>query len=178
MYISSINVNLFPYSKPRASTDQRTNRLFYEQNITNLVKQLTDTKSFLINVPALNEDDYSCTITDDLEFNLYGYYFKVNAGTVIYNSQGQPMLTKTKLYAEIEIDTSSGIEQLAGQDNNLFFEGLNIVTTPTEGENYKSILLYTKTSETPPKWDPNDDGYTKFIWDRSFKISGIDGKYE
>ena len=96
--IDSSSIHVFPLAKNR--TEDRAARMFYEDIIAILVRQLIDTKGFIItpsrgnlqlditNDAEYTEDStkvkYVFKLKDVFAFNLNGYYFELNAGSVIY----------------------------------------------------------------------------------------------
>lgn len=188
-YILSNKINLFPFSKPRANSAQRDNRLFYEQNVTNLIKQLVDIDSFAINLPEITQGQNNDLITStaenqgELEFNIKGYYFVIEQGTTIFDGNSyNPAIdinTAKNLYAKINVSHIT-VDQLTGQDESSDpsskFTGLDMVTAIPENPDPDDyyLLLYINDDG----WKPNPDGYVRFEFDKSIKITGIDGKYQ
>lgn len=156
-YINKDAISVFPLAKNRPS--DRSARLFYENNVANIIRQLVDTEGFII-LPEVETDltqdlfvlnnDSSKTVLDGAEdslkitfsisaplvFNLYGYYFNIwneSTGTVdIFNQQ---KLTQDEVDNGFEvwayIDIDSVAKEILGQDVNNFYEGLVFCTGTT-----------------------------------------------
>lgn len=152
-YISSSNISIFPLSKNRPN--DRSSRLFYENNIANLLRQTVDVEGFIISSPdefvldatvAADGARNKITITtlNHIIFNLYGYYFDIGnpsqatiLHTITYNNDSDIFTScsgddrrlwqgKTlELWAKIVIDDVH--QEIAFADNNTRYEGLQIV---------------------------------------------------
>lgn len=173
MYINSNNIDIFPLSKPRVN---KSSRLFYEENVTNLIRQIVDIDSFIIEGPEKLSD--SGKLDKDLIFNLFGYYFKIISGTDLSDISSQ---NGNYIIGEIELDKSNPDIpfELKGQDDTTSntFTGINITNVeslPTIDDVNKHFLVLFKKSGN--EWLINDDSYKKFN-SQSFNISGIDGKH-
>lgn len=172
MKINSDRIKLFPISKPRSNDP--TSRLFYEDNIANMLRQIVGENGFVINAPKqlTLRNGYYVNAQEDLEFNIYGYYVNIKADTNLIESNG----IKDYIYAQIIIDNSS-IPEIKGQDNAGIYEGLEIISSDTIKTNIKDnskktltiyLLLYKKNNGSFII-----EGNTGFIENR---ITGIDGK--
>ena len=161
--IRSEHISIFPLAKPRTNN---TSRLFYEQNVTNLLRQLMDTDGFIIQ---------SCTISnnvcdDDLIFNIYGYYFKIKSGTDLGD-----LSTGNYIIAQIKLTETEPVE-IDGQDNDNFYTGLDILCTnelESTDINIKRLVLFEKINN---EWQVPSSSFTKFNL-QSMLITGIDGKH-
>lgn len=104
-YLNSEDVSIFPYAVPRANS---TDNVFYEQNTTNIIRQITNTffgtDSFVIS-STLN--------AEEIEFCIHGYYFRVNTTALEDNWTSDTTLTA---YIEVEKATTSTPEYIKGQD--------------------------------------------------------------
>lgn len=117
-YLKSNQVHVFPFGSTRKVNP--TARVMNEQNISQLVRNLTDLYNYVIDY------DQSNMI---MRFCIYGYYFKVDLKTVY--EEGKP------LYAYIVISSIDGYEYLVGGDQdginvdpgNATFTGINFVTS-------------------------------------------------
>lgn len=156
-YINKDAISVFPLAKNRPS--DRSARLFYENNVANIIRQLVDTEGFII-LPEAGTDatqdlfvlnnDSSKTILDGSEeslkitfsinaplvFNLYGYYFNIwneSSGSVdIFNQQKlsqDEVDNGFEVWAYIDIDSVA--KEILGQDVNNFYEGLVFCTGTT-----------------------------------------------
>ena len=162
--IRSENIQIFPLAKPRK--ENISSRLFYEQNVTNLLRQLMDTDGFIIQ---------SCTISnnicdDDLIFNIHGYYFKIEKGTDLGD-----LSTGNYIIAEIHLSETEPVE-IDGQDEDDYYTGLDIICVTNlsnDDLNSKRLILFEKVND---EWTSYNSSYNKFN-PQSLVISGIDGKH-
>lgn len=106
-YLKPQDVTVFPFGKNRAS-DSRS-RVLNEQNITNLVRMLTDNHSYVL---SWDSD------SNEIEFVLYGYYFKANLSEVIKDN------VNNDIYAYIILNDTDDYSYLVGGD---------IITTTPSG---------------------------------------------
>lgn len=156
-YINKDAISIFPLAKNRPS--DRSARLFYENNVANIIRQLVDTEGFII-LPEAGTDatqdlfvlnnDSSKTVLDGAEdllkitfsinaplvFNLYGYYFNIwNESTGSVDIFNQQKLSQDEVNNGFEvwayIDIDSVAKEILGQDVNNFYEGLVFCTRAT-----------------------------------------------
>ena len=161
--IKSTDISIFPLAKPRQNN---TSRLFYEQNVTNLLRQLMDTDGFIIQPCEL--DGNKCK--GELIFNLYGYYFKINNGATLVDD-----LNGTYIIARITLTETEPVE-IDGQDDNDLYTGLDIICTDTisnDNTNSKTLVIFEKINDS---WQPYNSSFNKFN-PQSLIITGIDGKH-
>lgn len=114
--IASTQVKVFPVSTNRDSNS--ASRLFYEHNIANILRQVSDAKNgFIISGPSTFINDQS--LTDNLELCIYGYYVKILAGTkiVIENASTNINIVAGLKLTAITVDDNDIIYQLNGQDD-------------------------------------------------------------
>ena len=111
MYIKSNKLHVFPFGSTRKV--EPTARIMNEQNISRLVRNLTDVEGFVI--------DYDKS-TNIMEFMLHGYYFKVNLSDCLDDLSGKD------IYAYIAVDVQNNYEYLLGGDT----DGINTETSFTE----------------------------------------------
>jgi hypothetical protein len=160
--IRSENVEVFPIAKPRTSmVTVPGTRIFTENNISNLIRQLlpTNQSGFVISAEKITDDTFN------ISFNIYGYYFKIFGLNV--------QSFADDIYAYIIIDNGEiyGSDKL---DNEVYYyEGLNICGKsglPKDTNNIvKSIKILSKVNG---EWKcPNNFGTTF-----QSHIGGIDGK--
>lgn len=163
-YLQSKDVVVFPIAKERTSGIEET-RLLTEYNVSNLIRQLysSNQNGFII---SSIKDGNNYTI----EFNLYGYYFKININP--HDIFGNPSSGK-EIYASIKIDESDEIE---GQDEELEIEGIKqnkytglLINNAKPDNKYKYIKLF----------NVKDNNYelNNLISFPQMLIGGIDGKH-
>lgn len=163
-YIESQKIEVFPFAKYRK--DHLNNRLFYENNLTRLIRQLVDTEGFIISGGI---DKTGKTTSQGLEINIHGYYFQINEGTELVDS----ISIGSSLYACIQLDDNM---ELDGQDNDKNqFTGLYFTTEAPSSST--SNLFYIKIAEkVQDNWQLVTTLNQKFYSD-SLNIAGIDGKH-
>lgn len=179
MYLLSNNVTVFPVAKNRKDV-ANGGRLFTEEYVSNLIRQLIDSNGFIIE----NSYDSGSAIDDvvNLKFNLHGYYFDVRftIQELIDEYNQTNTLTGTKyVYAIINIDSAT--KELNGQDEYLrvgvkSYTGLEIKildTNPSSGEYLKLFDIIKNGSNITVS--PSKESYQKFN-PTSLLITEIDGK--
>lgn len=151
-YFNSANVDVFP-CVGRTIDSKRSARLVSEQMLTSLVNKL------------LNNDSFVIGITDtEIEFNLFGYYFKLTDETGIKDSlvaASEGDITGV-VYASINIVNTNGFAQINGQDDkNTKYTGLEIGNAPISSatENWKNLLLLKKIGD---KWEVPQDSEIRY----------------
>ena len=165
-YLNSENVIVFPIAKERIGLVQET-RLMTEYNVSNLIRQLFGNKSngFIISCNKDNADVWT------IEFNLYGYYFKVNSISTTLFKESELTPDSDGLYAAITIDED--VDEIYGQDNKGVYEGLEFSTKIPDSipanKHYLKLLNFDGTSFTSIS---NNWGFA------AHAIGGIDGKYD
>ena len=203
MFLESQKIKAFPLGRPRdkASSDI-TSRIFYEQTVSNIIRQLITVKGFLITAP---ESIYNGVLSSgtNLEFNLGGYYFNVASGTsILPKDNAGCIIDETKdnkqlkgvpiyLYAAIKLSSSEPYE-IIGQDVKLdgsdFYEyqGLNIIASEDGPDKFNAGFDYyipIYTGATNSNGDLIDSRLT--VYHSSFykfslndiRIDGIDGRH-
>lgn len=168
--IASEKISVFPAvrragSKPLA-------RLMSEQALVGIVNKLINLEGFVI----------SSSLSDDvpLEFNLYGYYFKI-VNPVTSLGLGTTY-TSGSVYAHIELVTSTAgdnlqYEELFGQDDNGNYTGLVIDSspdyTPVNGGVVRTLRI-AEFSSSASGWQIPSESKIRFSKD-SLDLSVIDG---
>lgn len=168
-YVDSSKIKVFPFSRYR-STEDTSSRLFYEQNVSNIIRQLINTDGFVISGGVTGSNACSVSNSGPLCLNVYGYYFEIDANTVLIPAAAQSYSTGTSIYASITL-TNTSPKELVGQDDSSGFTALNFTTTEPESGYY--IKVATKTSSS---WKLADRAKVKFTAD-SFSFDVIDGKH-
>lgn len=160
-HLATENVIVFPIAKERASSVQET-RLMTEYNVSNIIRQLmgNEIKGFII----------SCSTKDsgwEIEFNLYGYYFRINVeNTWINDTFGTDI--SNGIFASIILDTL--VDEIDGQDADGLYKGLHI--TNVEPKDVPVIKLLTCDNQGKLICATNKFGLI------NMSIGGIDGKYK
>ena len=177
-YIASDKIGVFPLSKNRTATTPLNSRLFYESNVSNIINQLIDYNGFVIssNTNITHTDDTSSTLptrtltfNSFFEFNLYGYYIKIfeDATLVLdYITVTAP----TDIYAKVTL--SGDPQEIANQDVNSTYQGVEFLASEPDGGIYIHILTYTDDDG----WKIPEDSKIKFKLP-SLGITAIDGKH-
>lgn len=199
MYLSSSSVKAFPLGRSRTvSSGDITSRIFYEQTVSNIVRQIIDTEGFIITpFPTINT---SGVISGNLELNLGGYYFIINAATNCFplNDSGSlidgnnnPFSSQQQIYIYFCIDlTDEEPYEIIGQDVNNEYQGLIIEASNFPPDRFTEhtyrLCIFTGwcdsngiptngISGTNP-WGIYEDSLIKFD-STSLNITGIDGKH-
>lgn len=130
-YISSNNIDIFPLAKNRPNN--RSNNLFYEKNISNIVNQIIDVPGFVITHDTSNIQVSGNTVQlaqDTFEFSLGGRYFHVSVSFENDSTVPTVLCTGVKagdsVWASIEFDQYG---EISGQDSDGTYRGLVITTT-------------------------------------------------
>ena len=138
-YISSSKIEVFPTTK--RSGDYKSNRLMSEANLVRLVNQLLDTKSFVIS------NEFSITATSSFEFNIAGYYFKIDKQSDMA-SVITALSNPTNVYANITLTGTAPWLELSGQDASGEYQGVTFSSAASTGTNVYSLKILTKTDDT------------------------------
>lgn len=170
MHIKSESIKIFPLAKPRSKDS--SSRLFYEDNIANIIRQVTSGNGFIINAPTtLSTYNGYYRVNQDLEFNIYGYYVKItkSSNIISVSDTNKNGTNYNYIYAKIKLNNSTTPE-INGQDDGGNYTGLEILsgnTLPSDTDTEKYLKLFT-----------NNDN--KFVIDSGVgllgTITGIDGK--
>lgn len=122
--ISSSNIHIFPLAKNRPL--DRSARLFYENNVANLTRQLIDSDGFIvmpkevIDKPLrLSDNKIVFNGTEPLCFNIYGYFFEIDGQSILFEMEQPDKYQKEEystLYAVIQVDTNT--REIVGQDES------------------------------------------------------------
>lgn len=194
MYLQSKQVKAFPLGRPRStSSNDITSRIFYEQNVSNIIRQLIDVPGFII-----KESDIDMASNGILKSNLIidigGYYFDISKGSAVvpFNGDGAVVDNNTPLknatvYLYFCVDTTdTEPHEVIGQDaTDNTYQGLVIEASTISPSNYNKhtynvpIFYGTTDSNGLPNnntWKIYVNSYTKFD-SQSLKITGIDGKH-
>ena len=167
MYLQSDRVKAFPLAAPRSnSSNDITSRIFYEQNVSNLIRQLVDVDGFVISGEVDSENG---NVKDKLCFNIYGYYFELSNGAEIAKVEDSEA---TKIYVGIKFIYNDEGEvyplEISGQDEGGKYTGLEFSGSEF-GSEYKSFLLLENTGksvEGKNNWRIAPESYYRFNIDK------------
>ena len=166
MYLASSNVKVFPFARFREQANDIASRLFYEENISRLVRQVVDTEGFVVSGGITST---GVTSQEGLAINIHGYYFYIEKETSIVPTDTD---NPTTCYVSIQLTSEGPVSELFGQDDEGEFKALNFtanIPSATEGTN----VFYVKLAEkTTTGWVINNELKRKF----NFGYSAIDGK--
>ena len=198
--VHSDNIHIFPVAKIR--TEQRS-RILYEDNVSNIIRQLIDTNGFVLPDNPTIFAEYVDTTSGDtcvgvfkemddqgnintepfrIKFNIYGYYVEITNTILTVN-------TYDKVFAKLSI-TKGFPQEISGQDITItegtskvnVYQGVELIATDEELQNSEDDTcrhIYLKLLE---RFDDGDNirwriplqSYSRF--DFSKLITGIDGK--
>ena len=131
------NVLMFP----SALRKEQDSKFTSENNITGLIRSITDRESYIIKLDN----------TQGVEFVIHGYYFNLTAKSL--SNIG------SNIYAGIRLDSSGRLVAYSNGsttlDSSSGFEGLYLGTNPSTGSNYYSLQLTSGTN-------PVADNFIKF----------------
>lgn len=163
------NVTVFPIAKERAS-EAPNNRAITEESMSNMTRQLfcSGSSGFII---SYESDGSSFSI----EFNLYGYYFKLTDISIsdLYKKLDKP----SEIYAYIVIDStnkeiSMGDDTTSGQYKGLTLSSEEPDSNDPNIKNIKYMKLFNCTANgTSVSLSPARVGFITSL------IGGIDGKH-
>lgn len=131
--LPSDNVKVFPFGSPRGNDP--LSRVLNEQNLTNIVKHLTDKHSYVV--------DYN---KPDIKFVIEGYYFEVHL-----------KVSEGPLYAGIELatpaDETTAYKCLVGGDDtdgsDTLFTGVSLSDNIEELEGKFTLQLLDSSDDVP-----------------------------
>lgn len=157
-YLYTENIQVFPST--RRSNKQVSARLMSENTISNLIYQLLDTEGFVI---TDKKDSYMDN--EIFEFNIHGYYFRVDSAKYIIEAINNISSTASNIYAHIQIEQTKGSDykELKGQDVDATSDGSSEQTL------YKGIH-FTTTETAPGKNSDTINWYSLHLFE---KINGI-----
>lgn len=194
MYLQSKQVKAFPLGRPRStSSNDITSRIFYEQNVSNIIRQLIDVPGFIISASGINMP--SGTVSgSNLVIDIGGYYFDISNGSTIvpFNSDGAvvdgtTILKNSTVYLYFCIDTTSEEpHEIIGQDStDNTYQGLVIEVSTLSPDKFNkhtyNLPVYFGNTDNNgiPKantWKIYVNSMMKFN-SESLNITGIDGKH-
>ena len=190
MYLASNTVKAFPLAKSRSSLSlDITSRIFYEQNVSNLIRQLSSIPGFVIS----GDVDVNGCVVDILKLNIYGYYFEILPGRDSNNNAIPTSLipddATDSVYVGIQLSEPYTMDvdgnqvqvpiEIIGQDINGQYLGLCFATSLNPENNIHLIgfkLLEATGSGANKKWRLTDESHKKFDFIKDLNITFIDGK--
>ena len=194
MYLKSKQVKAFPLGRPRSTgSNDITSRIFYEQNVSNIIRQLIDVPGFIISAPNINMPSGNIS-GSNLIMDIGGYYFDISSGSTIvpFNGDGavvdgNTVLKNSTVYLYFCIDTTNKEPyEIIGQDStDNTYQGLVIEASTLNPSKFKKhtynlpVYFGNTDSNGIPKsdtWKIYANSYMKFNT-RSLNITGIDGKH-
>lgn len=181
-YVDSKNIRIFPFAKYRTNVNDLGSRLFYENNVSRLIRQLTDTEGFIIsgNISYDKDSRKIYTSSDSIfSLNIHGYYIEIDGNTELYEIKGE----EDSIFAYITLTTSqtnpSGSvvspPEIEGQDNASKFEAVKFDVEIPDGSIGIQIAEKIINGEDII-WRIPQNSYKKFD-SNTIKITKIDGKH-
>ena len=138
--IDTKNIQVFPSA--RRVRYQRTARLFTEKNLTSIVNQLLNVYGFVITKPSNSQETPT---TEPFEFNIAGYYFRVEQLQYILNAVDASTATKGDIiYATITLNTVQDVSSETGTFIEL--DGQDVPKTEGDTETKYSGVSFTLLS--------------------------------
>lgn len=192
-YLKSNTVKAFPLAKPRSATSADiTSRIFYEQNVSNIIRQLTSLDGFVISGDI---DDYG-NVIETLKINIFGYYFEISAYEDEINQtpnniippEPEDIINTDKIYVAIRLsdpEPTDGPEgstviipqEIIGQDNAGNYEGLYFgYVLPNDYKGFQLLDSNGVAGDGRKKWKIHEDSRKKFDYTNDLNITFIDGK--
>ena len=191
--IASNNIQIFPLAKPRATN--LSNRLFYENNVAAIIRQITSNKSFIVDATTPTErataiksvdsniitiQGYNASNDYALEFNIYGYRIQIQNGTIISvdNINSKYLIGKLK----VTDPNDANLTEIDGQDVSGSFSGFEIISSDseiTDTTTEKYLILFEKDESDNSKYNMYEKSlqlFTSKSIDITGMITGIDGK--
>ena len=151
VYISSDKISVFPCGN---RSDAYPNaKLTTEFNLTNIINKLINVESFVI-----NKEYKTNNIVNDLEFNIKGYYFKLDSSAV--TTLVSQFSSSHSIYAIIKItDVESGdysfkeLQNIADGSGHTLdvgseFQGLKFDSASSSNTNEYSLKVLEKSGST------------------------------
>lgn len=180
-YLKSEEVKAFPLAKPRwSSSNDITSRIFYEQNVSNIIRQIIDVDGFIISDDSVVSEFGIVNSDSTLCIDLYGYYFEIASNVNLPETAGATEDSK-EVWVGIQVSEKVGNEpqEIIGQDTTDGYTGLEFSASKF-GSEYKCFQLLEKvTSEESGAqksvWRLVKPSYRKFDID-SLCIDWIDAK--
>lgn len=168
-YLNSNNIKVFPAARRTGSADPFS-RLMSESTITSIINKFLNTEGFVIT-------DSTGTISSGaFEFNIYGYYIKVEHVEDLISQ----FSSANKIYAAIYLDSSqTGVNnlrytQLVGVDNGGSYNGVNFGSQVPADEANKEKHFLLILDKSSGNWKIPSESRIKFN-QTGLIIEAIDG---
>ena len=184
-YLQSSEVKAFPLAKSRAAISlDITSRIFYEQNVSNIIRQLTSRPGFIISGTV---DDQGNVINGPLKIDIQGYYFEISEKSNLIPVAGEVDKNSTKIYVGIRLSSPESItddsgstiitpQEIIGQDYQNEYQGLYFCYNALPSEFIGFQLLQGAGSGDNKTWSLFEKSFTKFDYTNDLNITFIDGK--
>ena len=171
-YLASTKIEVFPSTK--RGSYQPSARLMSEASLVNIVNKLIDTDGFVVTpdedvVTTNSSGTITGQVTDKpFEFNIKGYYFRIGQLSYLLDK----FSGASNIYARIHLNTADNYIELAEQDDDGEYRGLEFTNTePNETANYYYIWLLAKQNGY---WVVPIDSRVKFVYDFAVGVDGGD----
>lgn len=194
MYLASTYVKAFPLGRPRATaSNDITSRIFYEQCVSNIIRQLIDVDGYIISGCEITNE--SGKLSSNLELNIAGYYYNIQSNASIFNLDSNGALTNSSgkvlsnttayVYFCIDLTTTEPYEIIGQDDDDGNYQGLVIEMSDVPPEEYNEhtyrVPVFRGRTDASGKpqletWEIYNNSYIKFDIE-SLNITGIDGKH-
>ena len=186
-YLNSNSISVFPSAARGQQVEYIEARLTTETVIANIINKLIDTTGFIItNVDEWNTAFSSRGVNDPadpVEFNLYGYYFKVKDPDELFAlmpASAEAIYACIALHPVATHEVGTYRYELFGQDDSDLgtYGGVQFNTTDAyenpsilpEFSITKSIKIFDKINNT---WELSEDSTFKFL--KKSLLFDIDG---
>lgn len=167
-WLATNKILVFPSA--RRSYTQVSARLSSESSFVNIVNKLIDTDGFII-TPDATEELGSYVPTAPFEFNIHGYYFKVDQAADITDLASS---SDTAIYGTISMDNTGDYYELQGQDQSNTYRGLKFTNTQPVAQSNEELysLLLFKRENSSSSWYIPEESRLKFTHGFLMKIDG------
>lgn len=177
-YLGTDKIIVFPSA--RRVNKQASARLMSESSFVNIINKLIETDGFVI-TPEIDEAPGYLS-EESFEFNIHGYYFKVEHAQDIINLFDSNTNVNS-IYANIYLDKNGNFYELKGQDydsngswvyQGVTFSDTNLSESSGQDKADYSLLLFNRESDTygSLQWVVPIESRIKFMY--SFAL-GVDG---
>lgn len=178
-FLESNAIKVFPCSNRDPESDT-TSRLMTEYNISSLINRFVDQKSFVVNANIPSEIANARQFEFSLDFNIYGYYFRIEevknlvtasdfteAGTFYLYAGINVSSGKNTFYELLPIDNSANIIHTTKSGDSEIQQYVGYIDKKTKDdstEQFLGVQFYTSASlKAPDKWNTAFDNYTNIL---------------